>query len=56
MVKVTFLHPCMSEGFYVATIDACDDSLKCERFAENDMMLMIINYHDSRNEFSHIHH
>ena len=55
MVKVTFIHPCMCEGFYVATVNTRDDALKCEGFAEYDMMLMIINHHNSHNELSHIH-
>ena len=40
MVKVTFIRPCMCEGFWVATANAEDDTVKCDGFAEYDMMLM----------------
>ena len=40
MVKVTFIRPCMCEGFWVATVNTGDDTVKREGFAEYDMMLM----------------
>ena len=52
--RVTFLRPCVSEGFRVLTANACDDSLKCEWVQKNDMVLMIINPHDSQRIFPQI--
>ena len=40
MVKMTFTRPCMCEGYWVATANAEDETVKCEGFAEYDMMLM----------------
>ena len=40
MVKVTFIRPCMREGFWVATVNTGDDTVKREWFAEYDTMLM----------------
>ena len=40
MVKITLTRPCMCEGYWVATANAKDETVKCEGFGEYDTVLM----------------
>ena len=40
VIRITLVRPCMCEGYWVATANAEDETVKCEGFAEYDMVLM----------------
>ena len=40
MVKITLTRPCMCEGYWVATVNAKGEAVRCEGSGEYDMVLM----------------